>query len=75
MPNDNAFLRVALNIDNRMNMNLLLCLFETIYLHLDRIRDFLVIEQQNLLTENFTHKEFGRFVRELVFTEIRRTIW
>ena len=42
--------------------------------HFHRIRNFLVIIQQNLLADNLRHEKTGRLVRPLVLVEVRRRI-
>ena len=47
---------------------------ETLHTHLDRIRDFLVVVEKNLFTDDFCNKELGWLVGQLVFVKIGRTL-
>ena len=70
MPNDDAFLRIALHVDYRVDAYEFFALSELFNQHLYRVRYLLVVITQNFLANNLRDKEFGRFVRELVFAKI-----
>ena len=74
MTDDDAFLRFALHIDYRVDVDLLGRLLELLYPHLHRIRDFLIVIEQNLFANDLTDKKFGGLVRQLVLVKIRRTV-
>ena len=63
---NNTFLRIPFYINDSIDMNALGLFLKLFNHHFHRIRNFLVVIQQNLLTNDFRHKESGRFVRPLV---------
>ena len=69
MADDDAFLGVALYIDDGIDVDEFVFLLETLHTHLYRIGYLLVVVAQYLLTNDFRHKEAGGFVGELVFVE------
>ena len=74
MSDDNSLLRVALNIDDSVDMYDTLVLLEPFDDDLNRIRYLLVIIAQYLLTDNLRDEELRRFVGELVLVEICRIL-
>ena len=52
MANNNAFLLVTFNIDDRIDMNILIRLLETFDAHLDTIGYLLVVVEQDFLANN-----------------------
>ena len=74
MPNDDTFLRVALHIDDCVDMDVMFVLLETLHHHLDRVRHLLIIVAQDLLTDDLRHEEAGRLVRQLVLAKVSRTL-
>ena len=74
MSDDDAFLRVALNIDYRTYVYVALVFLERLHADFNRVRYLLVVIEQNLLAYYLAHKETCRFVGELVFVKIRRRV-
>ena len=70
VPNDDALLAVALHIDDGVDADCGLCLLELLHTHLYAVRNFLVVIEQNLLANDFTHEEFGGLIGELFLVEI-----
>ena len=70
MADDDAFLTLALHIDDSMNINAVVGLLERIHTHLNSIRNLFVVIKQNLLTNNLAHEEACRFVGQLILFEI-----
>lgn len=74
VPDDDAFLRVAFHIDDGIDMDMVVILFETFHDDLYRVRDLLVVIAEDLLTDNLRDEELSRLVRQLVLVEVSRTL-
>ena len=72
---DDALLRVALHINHGVNVDLVLLLLEHVNAHLHRVRNLLVIVEQNLLAYNLRHEEASWLVGELILVKVRGRRW
>lgn len=73
--NEDSLLTVALTEDDGRDVDELLALLEALYSHLARVRNLLVVELQDLLADDLGDEETSWFVGELIFIEVRRTLW
>ena len=74
MSDDDALLRVALHVYHGVYVDVLVGLLERLHLHLYRVRNLLVVVEQNLLADNLRDEEACGLVRELVLIEERRRV-
>ena len=74
MADDDALLRVALHIDDGIDMDMTLVLFEALHHHLDGVRNLLVVIAQNLLADNLGDEKARGLVGQLVLAEVSRTL-
>ena len=73
MPDDDALLRVALHVDDGVDVNAPFVFLEALHAHLHRVGYLLVVVEQYLLADNLRHEEAGRLVGQLVLVEVGRT--
>ena len=74
MADDDSFLRIALHIDDRTDMDVLLRFLKAFYADLHTVGNLLVVEEQDLLADNLTDEEASRFVGQLVLVEVWRRV-
>ena len=74
MSDDDALLRIALHVYHGMDVDVAVGLLKRLHPHLYRVRDFLVVVEQNLLADNLRHEETGWLVGQLVLVEERRRV-
>ena len=72
MSDDDTLLRVALHIDDGIDVDVLLRLLEGLHHHLDAVGYLLVVVEQDLLAYNLVDEEAGGLVCPLVLVEIGR---
>ena len=72
MSDDDALLRVALHVYHGVYVDVAVGLLKRLHLDLYRVRNLLVVVEQNLLADYLRHEETGWFVGQLVLVEERR---
>ena len=73
MPQNNAFLGVALHVNCWLNINDMFFFLKTVDHYFHRIGDFFFVIQQYLFADDFWNKKTFRSVGQLIFLEISRT--
>ena len=74
MSDDDALLRVALHVYHSVNVDVAVGLLKRLHLNLYRVRNLLVVVEQNLLADYLRHEEACWFVGQLVLVEERRRV-
>ena len=69
MADDDALLRVALDVDDGIDMYLTVVLLEALHDDLYGVGYLLIVIEENLLADDFRDEEAGGLVRQLVFVE------
>ena len=70
MSDDDAFLRVALYIDDSVDMDVMLVFLKALHDDLHGIRNFLIVIAQDLLSDNLGDKELRGLIGQLILVEI-----
>ena len=70
---DDTLLRVALAVDDGVDADEFVLFLEGLHLDLDRIRDLLVVVEEDLLPDDLINEEACGFVGQLVLGEERRS--
>ena len=71
---DDTFLGFAFDVDDRADADDGGFFFELLDLNFDAVGDFLVVVEENLLSDDFVDEEALGFVGQLVFVEERRAL-
>ena len=74
MADDDAFLRVALDIDDGIDVDVRVIFLERLDADLDAVGYLLIVVEQNLFANYLRHEESCGFVGELVLIEIGRAL-
>ena len=74
MADDDALLRVALDIDDGVDVDVGLVFLEALHTDLDAVGDLLVVVEEYLLADDLRDEELGGLVCQLVLVEVWRTL-
>ena len=74
MAYDDAFLTVALHVDNGIDVDVLVCFLELFNNNLYAVGYLLVVIKQYLLADNLGYEEAGRLIGPLVLIEVSRAL-
>ena len=72
MPDNDAFLTFALNVDNGVDVYFLFCFLKSLDLNLHRIGYFLIVVEQYFLANYLADEETRWLIGKLIFVEIGR---